>query len=303
MNLRPCRRAFTLVEMSVATAAFAMLGLIIYGVASEGLYAFSRNVSINRSYSDARRALDRIGGYLQTAGYTPVMLDATGNPPTTQPPYAGIRFWRFSDTPIYNVTTPALTASTLVLDLHNPDPNKKTTLIPPPVTGDLITVPGLNFQAIATNVTSTPSTAPTTAIVSFTGTVASVSGLTSVLSQATVTTGSGTTYPTIQYTCTDWHPVAFIAVGTQLRYYPTFIPGTTAVNTASNYRVITNLVSSVGGSATPLPFSFGPSPSVNVDIYAEAPDYNNRNLGTANTYTYLSTAFSPRNPSLLTSPP
>ena len=294
------RRAFTLVEILVATAVFSMVGLITYGVASEGLYAFSRNISINRSYSDARRALDRIGGYLQTAGYTPQLLDATGAA-TTVSPAAGIRFWRFSDTPIYNITTPALNASTLVLDLHSPSNN--SVLIPPPAVGDLITVPALSFQATAVSVTSTS----TSAIVGFTGTVASLGKITSVPPTATITTTNGsvvtTSQVTIQYTCTDWHPVAFIAVGTQLRYYPTFVAGTTAVNTASNYRVMTNLVSSVGGQPPPLPFSYGPSPSVNVDIYAEAPDYNNRNLGTANTYTFLSTAFSPRNPALLTSPP
>ena len=296
------RRAFTLVEMSVAIAVFSVVGLITYGVASEGLFAFSRNISINRSYSEARRAMDRIGGYLQTAGYTPQLIDATGANTLTSPA-AGIRFWRFSDTPTYNVTTPALTASSLTIDLRNPA--NTAVILPPPVVGDLLTISSLGFQATITGVTTTANTATVT----FAGTVASVGHISSVPTSSSVTSTVGTVVTTssitIQYTCTDWHPVAFIAVGTQLRYYPTFIPGTTALATAANYRVMTNLTASVGGNPPPLPFTLGPAPTVNVDLYAEAPDYNNRTsvVGSANTYTYLATAFSPRNPALLTNPP
>ena len=308
------QQGFTLMEVLISAALFCMLGLIIYGVASEGLFAFSRNISVNRSYMEARRSLDRIGLALQTAGYTPVLTDATGLT-TTASPAAGIRFWRNSSTPVYNLTTPTLTSKTLTLSLLQPG---STTLTEPaPVAGDLITVPAIGFQASVVSVTA----AGTSATLTFANTVAanSSSSITSIPTTTTQITKSGTSTVTIQYSCVDWIPTAFITVGTQLRYYPRFIYGTTSLSTAANYRLLTNLLPAVPANkytsgqtpttaavtATPtLPFSYGAAPSINVGIYGQAPDYsNNTNVSSANTYTYLQCAFSSRNPSLLTSPP
>ena len=110
--------------------------------------------------------------------------------------------------------------------------------------------------------------------------------------------------------CLDWTSVAFIAVSNQLRYFPRFISGTTNINTPANYQILTYLTATAGTNATGLPFSLGPTPSINVDIFAEAPDYNNRTviagtsngstgLSTANTYTYLQTALAPRNAAIM----
>lgn len=291
MVLRPhSLRGHTLVELTVASAIFAMLGSVVYGVASEGLFAFSRNISINRSYGEARGALERIGGAFQTAGYKPQLIDASGAL-TTDTPAAGMRFWTYDSYPCYNITTPTLTATSLTVSLVQPG----TSLVqPPPTKGDLITIAALGFQAPAGDV-SVPSNNSVTVKLA-----KAVSNYCTVSSIPTQTTDK--TAKTIQYSCLDWNPVAVVAVGTQLRYYPRFIPGTTDMTVRANYKILANLASSVGGKAPPLPFSLGPSPSVNVDLYAEAPDYNNRNFGSANTYTFHSSAFSPRNPSLLANP-
>ena len=154
-------RAFTLVEVSVATAIFAMLGLVVYGVASEGLFAFSRNISINRSYGEARRALERIGSALGTAGYQPQLLDGNGaallnadGTANTVGPAAGIRFWRYGSAYCYNVTTtPLLTDTSLVLSLYKPDTVSGTPVLqPPPAVNDLITITAIGFQARAVSV-------------------------------------------------------------------------------------------------------------------------------------------------------
>ena len=303
-----------MVELLISSALFCALGLIIYGVASEGLFAFSRNVSINRSYLEARRSLDRIGLALQTAGSTPVLTNATGATVSTTPA-AGIRFWSCNGYPVYDITiTPALTDKTLTISLAPPGSTGSSQVNQSaPLVGDLITVPALGFQGLVTGVTSTSNSA----VLTFANTVAANSPTS--LASIPKTVGSNGTGATIQYACLDWQPVAFIVVGTQLRYYPRFTYGTTSLNTASNYQVLTNLLPAVpsqeytvslsstnGVTTTPaLPFSLGPTPSVNVGLYAQAPDYNNRtrDIGSANTYTYLQAAFSPRNAGMLSSPP
>ena len=106
--------------------------------------------------------------------------------------------------------------------------------------------------------------------------------------------------------CLVWTSVAFIDINNQLRYYPRFAPNT-ASNITAPYKVLTYLTASLGTAATPLPFALGATPTINVDLYAEAPDYNNRTtvagttnlfngLNTADTYTYLQSALAPRNP-------
>ncbi len=288
------RAAFTLVELMVSSAVACGVGLIAYSVATENLVAFEKNFSINRSYGDARRSLDRIAVAMQSAGHVPVLIDATGASTTTSPA-PGIRFWRNSSTPCYPITTPAAASTSITLTLAQPGTTSPN--ISPPIVGDMITIPLLGFQAQCTAVTSTG----TTATVSFATSIASKTSpaITSVPTTASVINNGGqTVQQTIQYTCLDWRSVAFIAVGNQLRYYSNFISGTSNVNTA-HYEVIAYLIP----TAPTLPFSLGSPPSINIDLYAQAPDFSNTShVSTADTYTYLETALSPRNPTLLYSP-
>jgi prepilin-type N-terminal cleavage/methylation domain-containing protein len=278
MKYSPRNAGFTLMELMVSAAVACFVGIIIYAVATENLVAFEKNFSINRSYSDGRRSLDRLSVEMQSAGHVPVLVDATGASTSTTPA-PGIRFWRYSSNPEYLITTPTLTSTSITISLIAP--GTSSTVILPPVVGDMITVAGLGFQAQVVTVAASGSSA----VLTFSGTVVNN------------TSPTLTTLPNGTLSCLDWHSVAFITVGTQLRYYSTFISGTSNVNTTP-YEVITNLIP----NAPALPFSLGPSPSVNIDLYTQAPEYNNRNLNTADTYTYLCTALSPRNPALLRSP-
>ena len=308
------RAAFTLVELLVATCISAGLGLIIYGVAEEGLFAFARNISINRSYSNARQTLDKIAIEMQSAGAVPILVDATGADiiagSTTYA--AGIRFWRYNATPSYYVTTPALTSTTLTISLAMP--GTTSTYISAPAVGDMITIAAIGFQAQVTAV----SASATSATLTFSGTVASNTSPTLTSSAlATATTAAAATGGG-KMVCLDWTSLAFIAINNQLRYYPTFISGTTNVNTASNYQILTYLISSLGSANTTMPFSLGPSPTINVDIYAQAPDYSNRaatvagsttgtnnsyaGVSIANSYIYYQTALASRNATILRTP-
>ncbi len=301
--------AFTFVELIVAMAIGTAVGLIAYGIASEGVISFARNVSINRSYTNARQSIARIANVMQSAGHIPQLVDATGAD-TNVSPAAGIRFWQYSSTPLFYITTPAITDTSLTLSLIKP--GTTTTTIPAPSIGDMISIALIGFQARATGVSVTG----TTAVVSFSGTI--TSNVPTTLSSTTLASAiTGATTAGAKMTCLVWTSVAYIDINNQLRYFPRFISGTTSVSTASNYKVITYLTAALGTATTPLPFSLGPPPSINIDLYVEAPDYNNRNplvggvtstnnsyngVNSANTYTYLQTAISPRNSGLLNSP-
>ena len=306
MKMRRSAAAFSLVELLVAGAVSTVVGLVIYGVASEGLIAFARNVSINRSYSDARRSLDRIAASMQSAGHVPILINATGGdvlivPGVTPPPQPGIRFWRYGVKPRYvipqgsstTLDSPSLNGKTMTISLASPSDTFGSTASSgtgsTPVIGDLITVPILGFQGAVTGVTATG----TSATLTFANNI------------STYTSPVLTSLPTVTppISCVDWTPVAFLVVGKQLLYFPRFISGTTSITNPANYKVVTNMITPTTGLPnTLLPFSLGPTPSINVDLYAEAPDYNNRKLGTANTYTYFQTALSSRNPIIMRSP-
>ena len=234
MKLRR-RAAFTLIELLIAASISSVVGLVIYGVASEGLVDFARNTSINRSYSNARQAIDRISIAMQSAGHTPLLVDATGADTTTTPG-AGIRFWRYSSTPLYYLTTaPTLTATTLTVSLIKP--GTISTALAAPVAGDMITIAALGFQAPISSVSSSG----TSATLNFTNTVAANTNPTLTASSlATANTAAANTVGG-KMSCLDWTSVAFIAVNNQLRYFPRFISGTTSVSTAANYQILTYL--------------------------------------------------------------
>ncbi len=61
--------AFYLVELIVAMAISTVVGLIAYGIASEGVISFARNVSINRSYTNVRQTVARIAKAMESAGH------------------------------------------------------------------------------------------------------------------------------------------------------------------------------------------------------------------------------------------
>ena len=108
--------AFTLIELLMAAGASTILAGIIYTVASEGLFSFARNASINRAFSEARNSIDHITANLQSAGYTPVLLDATGAVATSATAAAqGVRFYRYGGLPAYDIPSGKTSDSTLVV--------------------------------------------------------------------------------------------------------------------------------------------------------------------------------------------
>ena len=295
--------AFTLAELLVAAAASVFLASIIYTAGSEMLLAFARNVSINRSYSDARLALERVAQTVETAGHTPILINNDGLTPVTPGTTlaAGIRFYRADPAPIWTAMTVPSGA---------PTDTKLIVSIPTggsiPQVGDLMTIPFLGFQGLVTAVTGA---APTVTLTFGGSTIASgcVPALTTsyifVSSQALASTNSSAVPQLIYCSCLRFTQVEFVAVGTQLRYYPRAPTTTAAFNTTANYKVIASLVPNPSNANQLLPFSLGPAPTISITLCAQGPDYNNvSNIHASNLYTQMQTSLAPRNPVLLRGP-
>ena len=141
--------AFTLMELLVATAASTILGGVIYTVASEGLVSFAKNASVNRAFSEARSSIDQITGNLQSAGYTPTLLDANGailtGATSATGPAQGVRFYRYGGLPTYEIPSGKTSDSTLVIKYSAYQSNGNNSQSPI-LEGDLVTIPLLGFQ-------------------------------------------------------------------------------------------------------------------------------------------------------------
>ena len=305
MKKRRRAAGFTLVEAMVSTAVAGILGGIIYLVATESLTSFARNVSINRSYTDARMTLDRIAQTVGSAGHTPVLIDTDGAA-TTASPAAGIRFYRAGPQSSYKVTVgktgPSNANKTMTVQLA-------TGQVAPAVK-DVAIIPTLGTQGT-----------------SYQGTISSVaiSGSNCTLTFVNTLATDCTPTPTAAIDLAvspaayiqTYTQVSYVVVGNQLRYYPlarsVAVDGATVFNNTANYQVLVNLVSaafnSSGTAATPLlPFSIVNPPTVQVQLYAENPDYNNRTtanssfVNSTNTYTFMQCSLGARSAVLLHSP-
>lgn len=303
-------RAFTIVELLIATGVSVVLSGIIYTVGSEALASFARNISINRSYTDARLSLERIGNAMQSAGHTPILVDSTGVTASgTQA--AGIRFYRYGFSPTYTIASGSSTGTTMAITVavgqNVPDE------------GDLVVIPQIGFQGTATDVSSSladdsinKSGSSVNATITFAG---------SINSGCVPATTATTNFTSASYSCQIYRQVAFIAVPpaggvstsvTQLRYYPHAMSASsagaacgglstnnnaTAFNTPANYKVIASLPLN-GTSAQIQPFQLlaANAPTVTITLCAEGPDYNKRGLNSANTFSQMRTSLASRLP-------
>ena len=319
--------AFTLVEVVVAAAVSAVLAGIIYTVGSEALTAFARNISINRSYADGRQTLERIANLVQSAGHTPILVDSTGTPTGTSAAAAGIRFYRYAPYPTFIIPSGNSSMTSLTISIQ---PGQYA-----PSVGDLVAIGQLAFQGTVTSVggalaagAQNIGSLPVTDTLAFAGTINS--GCSPVLTTTqnfAFVAGTPTASPpgaANSFSCQVYTQVAFIAVPpvsgtaagpTPLRYYERAMSavtggtacgslgafnGATVFNNPASFKVVANLP--IGGTTAQIsPFQLAGTnpPTLSITLSAEGPDYDNRNLHTANTYTQMQSTLGSRLSNLL----
>ncbi len=320
--------AFTLIEVLITTLVSAVVGGIIYLVASEGLTSFARNASLNRGYTDARSAIDQIAAAIQSAGHAPTLLDANGVPLTTVTSTTaaeGVRFYRYGSLPTYEIASGKSTDT--FLNVNYTTAQAPTNGASPIAVGDLVTIPLLGFQATVSGTTVTTNSNGGTIKLTFNTSDGTINkGLPSTPASAINLGYDSTTTPATYYTVLVFQQVAFIAVpnatggGAQLRYYPQAMStgngkacgnvaafnGSTAFNTAKNYSVVANIAGTVTDSSlTPLKPFLDPDASniLQVTLCGEGPEYNTRNVGSSNTYSPMRSSVGSRCPVLLQTVP
>lgn len=314
--MKKSRAAFTLVELLVAACVSVLLAGIIYTMGSEALFSFSRNVSLNRAYSEARNSMDRIGELMQSAGNIPVLLNEdgsnwgstaiTGAPNGLATRAAGMRFYRYSTQPSYDITTCLTTGNTMQVAV----PAGGTA----PKVGDLVAINAVGFQGIVATVSGT-------GVATMTFTNMSKVTATTIASLCSANTTS--TPDLSSYYCLLYNHVAFIAVSTpaltspaaapttsnavastatELRYYPDF-------NVLGTYKVIAHLVINQTDVEEaliqrPRPFQLLSKPTVTVTLCEQAPDYNKRtrDISDAITFDRVQSSLGSRCPLLLNGP-
>ena len=281
-------RGFTLAEILVSLAMSGVVGLVLFSVLQAGSVLLAKNTGINVTYGNARLAADRLLSLIQSAVASPVLVDSSLNPISGDGPAAGITFLRLASTSTYsNVNN--VSASATTLRLH------RTTGMPAAEVGDVVVMVGTDATSFAT-----------TDVIGFQASITGVSVISST--DSTITFGS-----TVGSLCSPaatsgtvllanaklflLDKMACVANGTELRLLNN-------ASSAGSYQVLAQLVPLTGETQL-LPFRYTTPDRhwVDVDLRVESTAYNQRRLGTSNTFFNLKESIAYRSAVVVQSSP
>ena len=232
-------RAFTLVELLIASAVGMVVVGMTYSFSWAGTILLAKNLATNLSNNELRGALDEIGDRVQSANSVPVLVDATGAATSTTP-NVGAYYDRILGDP-YIITHPggaglAVGATSLTVTYSS----NTYAALPAPAIGDVLIIDGV---AATVRPRITAATAPT-------GTTVKSSTLTFTPALASAISWLATApKPSLLV-----HREAFMVVAKgsryELRRYNSFEPVPTLSDT-TKYKLLSNQVGSVGTEVTP----------------------------------------------------
>lgn len=137
MNKTHLRRqhesAFTFAEVAIATAVFAILGMVFFHVLQTGLVLFSKNVAVNVAHQEARDGINRLTRDIHAAVSVPQLRDLNFNvvnsepaasPSPTPVSAAGVSFQNIASGPNYIWKDPGNPALIMVKDNPKPIPGQ-----------------------------------------------------------------------------------------------------------------------------------------------------------------------------------
>ncbi len=214
-----CTRAFTLIETLVATAIFALAGILVFILLNSGMVLYARNTSVNAAHQQARSAVDQMLSNIHASVSIPQLVDAnlTPLPPPGTGPAAGVNFQKFDSGPFLLSTTanvlPTQTSVTILAPTLDPNQN---------LTGLRFNIPSHRVEQDIARITASGDYRT----IYFNNPVGA--------SIVTMADGSGNgngngdgTSNIIGFTT---RRVSYLVAGNELRYYPT--------NNLQNYKVI-----------------------------------------------------------------
>ncbi len=225
------KRAFTLVEMSVAGGVVAMVGMLVFTVLNIGMTLYAQNVSMNQIHAGGLVSTEKLLAKVAAAVEVPVLVDEAGANLAGNGPAAGIRFFSPASSLAYPVPF-AVSAADTSFTMTKPVGQ------PAPQTGDKVTLSDLGFQGVITSV----SAAGSSYTVGFAATAGS--GFSPVKTSGTVIPAGSK--------CFLLSPAAFISAGSTLRWYPRALSvaqdGSPAFNNRVNFDPIAALLPVASGT-------------------------------------------------------
>lgn len=262
-------RGFTLAEILVSLAMSGVVGLVLFSVLQAGSVLLAKNTGINVTHGNARLASDKLISLVQSAVAAPILVDSSLNPISGDGPAAGITFLRLASTSTYsNVNN--VPASATTLRLH------RTAGMPAAEVGDVVIMIGTDAATFAS-----------TDVIGFEGSIIGVSVLSSTDSTITfkdtignlcrpLATSGNVLLANAKLFLLD--RMACVANGTELRLFNN-------ASSPGSYQTLAQLVA-LGGEKEPLPFRYTTPDRhwVDIDLRVESTAYNQRQLGTSNTF-------------------
>ena|SRR5688572_1894857 len=217
------RRGFTFVELLISTVVAGVALMAGYTLLNSALSLYAKNFSLNRSHYTGRVSLEKLTAKLYAAGAAPILVDKAGADIAGDGPAAGIRFCAPVTNRSYtikNALASSDTSATLEVANGQPRPRPSDILL---IDAGAVVQTGSVVQVEISGVTS-----------------ATEAGVV----VATLRDAPGTAVP-VDARCMILQQSAFVAVGTELRFYPTVMSharhGASAFNHPGNYSVISTL--------------------------------------------------------------
>ncbi len=265
------RRAFSLTELLIGMIVMSVVAGMAYLVLNTGLVLYAKNFALNHTHREARQVFEKICTQIHDSASTPDLLDTNGETVSGTGPVAGVRLTLRNVSGWYilpsNVLATAITVPIQVLGAQQAP--KRT---------DLVVIPNLGFQGEVLSVSGTGAST----VVTLTTTAGNCL-LRPLLSGNAITTAASPN----QTRAFILNRIAYIAIGTNLRYYPTAmrvsVDGTNTFNSGDNYSAATNLLPS-GVTNTPFSFTDSTMQFLNIDLRVESKVFR------ANTAQYVSSA-------------
>lgn len=238
MKLKSRRdRGFTFVELLISSvvAGIALMGA--YTFLNSALSLYAKNFSLNRSHYTGRVSLEKLTTKLYAAGAAPILVDAKGADVAGDGPAAGIRYCAPATNGSYtikNAVSSTDTTATIQTGTGLPRPRPSDILL---IDAGAVVQTGTVVQVEISSVTQGPDA--------------------STLS-ATLRDAPGAAIPA-NTRCLVLQQSAFIAVGTELRFYPAVMSearhGASAFNNPANFSMISTVEPAPGQTAAK-PFSY-----------------------------------------------
>lgn len=286
---RKLQRAFTLVEVLIATSISSAVGLAVFAFLNAGMYLTAKNLSLNYTSDQMQSALDQVEQALQQGDSNPTLIDTTGAT-VTNAAAAGVRFDRFVGGP-WVVTTNSGTIASSATSLTITRSTHSLASPPLPAVGDIIRIDGTpsTLRPRVSNSATSDTTDAALRRNTLTFPLAAALG-------TTVTNNSGT------LTAKVIRRVAFLVMPNgnkrELRYYPSF-EITTNLNDPTRYKVITDQIGSQPADSTPFTLSTVSGKTfVNFSLRVGSTTYNNslrrQQSDEYNTFTRIESVLRPK---------